>query len=83
GYALPKEWGLDRKIVPNAGLSSDVAVLSISRDHTERLLAATPAKIGGHVLPADRPLAAASALNFAGLIDAIIPWVDMGFDKAA
>ena len=41
-YPLPKEWGVNKNIVPNAGLSSSVAVVSINTEHTQRLLVATP-----------------------------------------
>jgi hypothetical protein len=82
-YALPAQWGVDAKILPNAGLSDHVAVLSISRAHTERLLRSAPPVVGGRSLPADRPLALAGGFDFAGLIDAVIPWVDMVFDRAA
>jgi len=82
-YPLPKPWGMDPKIMPNAGLSEHVAVLSLSRGHTERLLQATGANVGGRPLKSDRPLAAAGAIDIAGLIDAVGAWVDFGFDKAA
>jgi hypothetical protein len=82
-YPLPKAWGVDAKILPNAGLAEHVAVLTVSQGHTERLLRAGPANIGGRTLPSDRPLAAAGGVNFAGLIDAVIPWVDFAFDKMA
>ena len=82
-YALPKSWGVDPKILPNAGLSRDVVALSLSREHTQRLLNVTPPKVGGRSLPTDRPLAGVSALDFAGLIDAMTPWVDLAIDKVA
>ena len=31
-FPLPEEWGVDKKIVPNFGLSDKVAVVSISHD---------------------------------------------------
>jgi hypothetical protein len=82
-YPLPKAWGVDPQILPNAGLSEHVAVLSVSRGHTERLLQATPPNIGGRTLPTGRPLAAAGGVDFAGLIDALIPWVDFAIDWVA
>jgi hypothetical protein len=82
-YPLPKAWGVDPKILPNAGLSEHVAVLSVSRQHTERLLQAAPPNIGGRTLPTGRPLAAAGGVDFAGLIDALIPWVDFAIDWVA
>ena len=38
GYPLPAEWGVDSRVLPNAGLSEKVAVLSLSGKHTLRLL---------------------------------------------
>ena len=40
-FTLPKAWGVDQRIVPTIGISKDVAVVAISRDHVERLLKAT------------------------------------------
>lgn len=82
-YALPEEWGVDEKIAPNFGLSETVAVLSISQDHTRRLLASTPLKAGGVLEDSERPLAMASVVDCAGLIDAITPWVNMAVKKAS
>jgi len=41
-YTLPDQWGVDKKIVPNAGLSNNVAVISLSTAQTDRLLKETP-----------------------------------------
>ncbi len=82
-FTLPKEWGVDEKIVPNLGLSDKVAVLSASRDHTERLLKATPLAIGGALDKADRPLATAAWLDLAALVETATPWVDFVFEQAA
>ncbi len=81
-YALPAEWGVDTKVLPNAGLSDKVAVLSISGKHTLRLLGDTEPKIAGLTLPTDRPLATVGGLDFAAFIDALTPWVDLALDKA-
>jgi hypothetical protein len=81
GYALPKEWGVDAKIMPNGGLSEKVAVLSLSRDQTERLLKATPPTLSGRSLPTNRPLAGAAVVDIAALIDAVAPWVDLAIEK--
>ncbi|MGD0900656.1 MAG: hypothetical protein ABR915_22720 [Thermoguttaceae bacterium] len=82
-YALPKEWGVDPKVQPNAAVAGHVAVLSVSRDHSERLLRATPPVVGGRTLTTDRPLAVAGGIDFAGLLDAVAPWVDFAFERAA
>jgi hypothetical protein len=75
-YTLPKKWGVDEQIVPNAGLSDSVVAVTGSRAHTKRLLTATPLKVGGVLAETDRPLAVAVAFNWAGLVDAAGPWVE-------
>jgi hypothetical protein len=80
---LPKQWELDKKLTPNAGLSNDVAVVSVTPRHTRRLLTETPLTVGGSPLAnPKRPLAMAASLNFAALVDALQPWVDFAFDQA-
>jgi hypothetical protein len=75
-YPLPEEWGVDKNILPNAGLSDKVAVLSISADHTQRLLKAMPLTIGGVLVGTDQPMAVAGWLDFSDLLDAATPWVN-------
>ena len=70
--------GLDKQITPNAGLSKDVAVLSISPKQTDHILTATPLAIPGLLEDAKRPLAGASYFNCAGTVDALAPWIDLG-----
>jgi hypothetical protein len=81
-YPLPEELGLDAKILPNAGLSESVAVLSISKDHTQRLLQSTPLDVGGLLAESDRDLAMAVVFDWAGLVEAATPWVDMAVAMA-
>ncbi len=81
-YVLPKEWGVDEKIVPNFGLAEHVAVLTLSRDHTERLLKATAPSVGGVIEKADRQRAAACWFNWAALLDTASPWIDLAAEQA-
>ena len=81
GYPLPAEWGVDTRVLPNAALSEKVAVLSLSGKHTLRLLEEKEPKIAGFTLPTDRPLAAVGGLDFAALIDALNPWVELALEK--
>ena len=81
-YALPKPWGVDHRILPNAGLSNNVAVLTISR--------AICATLAGRAAADRRPLVGDRSsfvrrrgVNFAGLVDAVAPWVDYALDQAA
>ena len=77
-YPLPKEWGLDERLVLATGVSDSVATLAISLDHTERLLAAKPlqAKVGP-LAQAKGPLAAAVSLDWPGLLDVAGPWLEL------
>ncbi len=81
-YVLPKEWGVDEKIVPNFGLSEHVAVFSLSRDHTERLLNKTPPAVGGVIEKTDRQRAAACWFNWAAFLDTASPWIDVAAEQA-
>jgi hypothetical protein len=81
-FPLPAEWGVDKKIVPNVGVSDKVAVMTFSHDHTARLLKATPLDVGGVLGKADHPLAAAAWFRWAGLLEAADPWIDFAVDQA-
>jgi hypothetical protein len=80
-YPLPEEWGVDQKIVPNFGLSDRVGVVSISRQHTQRLLRETPLQTGGVLADGERPRAVGVAFDWAGVVDAVTPWVDFAAEK--
>jgi hypothetical protein len=74
---------IDEQLLPNAGLSKHVLVLSIAPKHTERLLLRQPLKVDGGPL-ADyktRPLAAAIYFDWAGMVDAVTPWNEFGVEK--
>jgi hypothetical protein len=81
-FPLPKDWGVDKNIVPTIAISDKVAVFSISQAHCERLLKATPLAVGGLLDKSDRPLAAAVWFRWAGLLDAAGPWVDFAVEQA-
>ncbi len=82
-FALPPELGVDKKIEPTFGLSDSVAVFCASRNHAERLLKTTPLTAGCLPGEADSPMAVAMWLNWAGLVRAATPWVDLAIDRAA
>ena len=68
-----EELGLDKKVFPNVGLTKTVGALTASRDHTKRLLAATPLEAGGVLKGAkDRRLATAVSFRWSALLDAAI-----------
>ena len=79
---LPEEWGLDKQIVPNLGVSKDAAVFSFSPAQTTRLLKAAPLSVGGVLAKTNRPLAVAGWFDWAGLVDAATPWIDYALEKA-
>lgn len=82
-YPLPAQLGLDKRIIPTAGVAPSVASLTISHEHAERLLTRTPLKVdGGPLAKTDRPLLSAVYFDWAGFVDALTPWVDYGFDQA-
>jgi hypothetical protein len=84
-YPLPNQLvGLDERIVLNAGLGKNVAMLSLSLEHSERLLADHPLKANSPLL-ADlkKPLAGATYCDWAGFVDALSPWVDFALQQAS
>jgi hypothetical protein len=82
-YTLPADWGLNERIAPTLGLSSKVAAATISRDHAERLLAATPLKIeGGPLGDLHKPRAMATYFHWAGVVRVLTPWVEQGLRAA-
>ncbi|MGA2799178.1 MAG: hypothetical protein ABSE63_16485 [Thermoguttaceae bacterium] len=81
-YALPDQWGVDKKIVPNAGLTNNVAVISLSTAQTDRLLKETPLTVGGVLANTDRPLAVAGWFDWKALVGAATPWVNYVMEQA-
>jgi hypothetical protein len=77
-YALPEASGVDKQLAPNGGLSDSVMAVSLLPRFTERLMTNTPVQGEGPLANTNRPLAAAAHLNFAGLIEAIEPWINFG-----
>jgi hypothetical protein len=77
-FTLPPNIPLDERLLPTAGLSANVATLTLSHEHAERLLTATPLAAAGPLANTRRPLAMATFFNWAGLIDAVTPWIEMG-----
>jgi hypothetical protein len=77
-WKLPEDAGLDKQFVPTAGISKGVFVITLSKEHTERLLARTRLDVKG--LPAKHKLVGVTVLNFPALVDAVMPWVDHGLN---
>jgi hypothetical protein len=82
-YPLPAEWGVDKQVVPTAGLSKTVAVLTPSHGMAKRLLTHTPLKVdGGPLADRKRSLEGGVYCNWTAFVDAVIPWVEMGLSQA-
>ena len=80
-FDLPADWGLDKAIEPNIGLSDKLLVLSVTRKHTERLMAATPLKTTGVLGDPKRSRAMAVHFDWAATVDAITPWADLATEQ--
>lgn len=81
-YPPPEHCGVDKKIVPTLGLSDSVAVAAMSRAHAQRLLDTRSLASIGVLTDTDRPSAATFLFNFAGLVDAARPWVELAAREA-
>jgi hypothetical protein len=76
--SLLPEMGLDKQLTPCVGLSGQVGVLGLSPAQAERLLTPTPLAVdGGPLANRDRPMAAAVYVDWAGMVDAAAPWVEL------
>ena len=74
-YPLPPFLGLDERLVPNAAVSPRLAVLALSKEHSERLLTSTPLKIDSVPLAnGKRNLTAATHVDIAGFLDVAGKW---------
>jgi hypothetical protein len=82
-YPLPADWGIEKQIIPTAGLSDQVAVLTISHKHAERLLARAPLRTdGGPLADLEKPRAVAVYFNWARVVRAMKTWLEMGLRAA-
>jgi hypothetical protein len=79
----PSEAQLDGRVALTAGLSDKVALIALSAEHAERLLAAKPLKVeGGPLADTKRSLAGASCFNWPAFIDALSPWAMFALEQA-
>lgn len=67
--------GVDDQVRPSVALGRDAAVFSLVLKQAGRLIVETPLETGSQLTRFDEPLASAAALDFAGLVDAVEPWV--------
>jgi hypothetical protein len=80
-FVPPDECPVDKQITPNVGLGRDVCVFSMSQAHSKRLLKKTPLAVGGVLGSVKRPLAVAAVFNWAELLRAGRPWIDLAVEK--
>jgi hypothetical protein len=80
-YPFAKELGVDGQLAPNAGLSKNVAVLSVAPKHTGELLASTPFEAEGPAGETNRPLLAISYFDWASVVEAATPWIDYAVEQ--
>jgi|GEM_PF-415138 len=73
-FAIP-DAGLDEQVKPSIGVGADAAVFAFLPKQVGRLLIETRLETGSQLSKFDEPLAGAAAIDFAGLIDAVQPWV--------
>ncbi|MBN2023650.1 MAG: hypothetical protein JW809_12765 [Pirellulales bacterium] len=76
-FVPPAECPVDKQIAPNVGVGKEVCVFSMSQAHTRRLLKSTPFAAAGALDEVERPMAVAVALDWAGLVKAASPWIDL------
>jgi hypothetical protein len=79
-YALPVELGIDDQLAPNAGLSKDLAVISLAPQTTSRLMLKQPLQTEGYRIDLKRPAGSIVYFSFSGLVDMIEPWVNYGVE---
>ncbi|MBN1590519.1 MAG: hypothetical protein JW888_13470 [Pirellulales bacterium] len=80
-FVPPEACPVDPQITPNVGLGNGVCVFSMSQAHTERLLKTTPLSVGGVLGDPDQPMAVAVVFDWAGLLRAGRPWIELGVEK--
>ena len=73
-FGLPAS-GFDDKLQPALGVGEDAAVLTLVPKQAGRLLLQTRLETASQLSKFEEPLVAAAALDVAGLVDVIQPWV--------
>ena len=66
---------LDEQIRPSIGVGEKAAVFSLVPKQVGRLLVESRLETGAQLTKFEEPLAGAAALDFAGLVDVLQPWV--------
>ncbi len=66
---------LDEQIRPTIGVGEKAAVFSLVAKQADRMLVESRLETGAQLTKFDEPLAGAAAVDFAGLVDVLQPWV--------
>jgi len=67
--------GIDGQVSPSIAISDSTAVFSLVPKQAGRMLAATQQRTGAPLATFGEPLAGAAALDVAGLVDVVEPWL--------
>lgn len=67
--------GLDDQVRPSIGVGEQAAVFSLAPAQAGRLLVESKLETGGQLATFTEPLASAAAVDVAGIIDVLQPWV--------
>ena len=82
-YRMPEEAGVNRRIVPTAGLSDEFLTLAITAKHARRLLKSETLSAGRLLSDTSQSAAVTAHFNWARLLDTISPWVDYTGEQLA
>lgn len=82
-YEFPEDWGFAKEIGLHLALSDRVAVVALTMNHAKRLLRPTPPRLGGVLADAKRPRDTATSFDWAGLLTAATPWVELAVREIA
>lgn len=75
---LPKEAGVDGQLAGTLGVGSNYAIFTTSVPQAERVILEKPFQFEGP-LAGKSNLLSAQHVDFAGFIDALVPWINYGF----
>jgi hypothetical protein len=73
-FAMPQS-GVDEQVQPSIGVGDKVAVFSLVPKQAGRILVGSKLDTGAQLSRFEEPLAVAAALDFAGIVDAVQPWI--------
>jgi hypothetical protein len=79
-WPLPEDTGLDKQFLPTIGVAPDVAVLTFSKAHSQRLMKSTKPAVKDGPLTQKRQLVGFVLANPPALIDAALPWADFAIN---